>query len=241
MVIIWTLFHGSETPILAVSRLSIEGEIMAAEVVTIEASIEQGLTDVLKKRALPGIFVVESSGKIVFASDEAQQFLAREAVSSVERHGERHALAKGTLSFHGQLREFCHEVSRPIAVNHNGSQPLTTRRAMLFQGQSGHYYMIVALPLDRVSATGRRKLISLVVQPVGQRRNFDPERLGKLYGLTKREQDVVARLIRGNSNKEIAASLKIQEYTVKDHLKHIMAKCEADSRLNIISKVFLSL
>jgi DNA-binding CsgD family transcriptional regulator len=61
--------------------------------------------------------------------------------------------------------------------------------------------------------------------------------LGQLYGLTKREQEVVARLIRGNSNKKIAAALKIQEYTVKDHLKHIMAKCEADSRLNIISKV----
>jgi len=81
-------------------------------------------------------------------------------------------------------------------------------------------------------------LILLVVQRVGQRKKIDPERLGQVYGLTKREQEVVTRLVRGDSNKEIAASLQIQEYTVKDHLKHIMAKCQADSRVSVISRVF---
>ena len=81
-------------------------------------------------------------------------------------------------------------------------------------------------------------MILLVVQRVGQRKKIDPERLGQVYGLTKREQEVVTRLVRGDSNKEIAASLQIQEYTVKDHLKHIMAKCQADSRVSVISRVF---
>jgi len=109
---------------------------------------------------------------------------------------------------------------------------------MLYQDQAGHYYVVVALALAQSGASGRRRLILLVVQRVGQRKQFNPERLGKLYGLTKREQEVVMRLVRGDSNKEIAVSLQIQEYTVKDHLKHIMAKCQADSRVSVISKVF---
>lgn len=96
----------------------------------------------------------------------------------------------------------------------------------------------MALPLSRSSASSRRRLILLVVQRVGQRKKIDPERLGQVYGLTKREQEVVTRLVRGDSNKEIAVSLNIQEYTVKDHLKHIMAKCQADSRVSVISRVF---
>jgi len=107
---------------------------------------------------------------------------------------------------------------------------------MLFHGPSGDY-IVVAVSLGRPGLSTRRKFVFLVIQKIGKRKGLDPERLGQLYGLTKREQEVVAWLIRGNSNKEIAASLKIQEYTVKDHLKHIMAKCEADSRLNIVSKV----
>ncbi len=108
---------------------------------------------------------------------------------------------------------------------------------MLFQSATGHHFMIMALALTRSGSSSRRKLLLLIVQRISQRNNIDRERLGRLYGFTKREQEVVTRLVHGNSNKEIAASLKIQEYTVKDHLKHIMAKCQADSRVNVISKV----
>ena len=96
--------------------------------------------------------------------------------------------------------------------------------------------MVMAVSLSR-SGSARRRLVFLVVQKIGQRKTLDTERLGQAYGLTKREQEVVTRLVRGDSNKEIAASLKIGEYTVKDHLKHIMAKCDVGSRLSIISKV----
>jgi DNA-binding NarL/FixJ family response regulator len=66
-----------------------------------------------------------------------------------------------------------------------------------------------------------------VIRKIGKRYGLEPDLLGQLYGLTKREQEVVARLVHGDCNKAIAASLHIQEYTVKDHLKLIMAKCEA--------------
>jgi DNA-binding CsgD family transcriptional regulator len=202
------------------------------------------LKDILQKRELPGIFVVEATGNVVFASEEGRKFLLESG--SKMKQGESGPFPRGqygqydtgfqTVLLPDALRDFTREVCKQIPSN--GSSPrLSNRRSMLFQSEAGHYYVVVALALAQSGASGRRRLILLVVQRVGQRKQFNPERLGKLYGLTKREQEVVMRLVHGDSNKEIATSLHIQEYTVKDHLKHIMAKCQADSRVSVISKV----
>ena len=48
--------------------------------------------------------------------------------------------------------------------------------------------------------------------------------------LTERERDVLESLIKGRSNKEIAASLFISEDTVKSHLKTLFAKLRVHDR-----------
>ncbi|WP_096551975.1 response regulator [Ureibacillus thermosphaericus] len=48
--------------------------------------------------------------------------------------------------------------------------------------------------------------------------------------LTPREQDVLAELTKGKSNKEIASSLFVTEKTVKTHISNIFAKLEVQDR-----------
>jgi DNA-binding CsgD family transcriptional regulator len=205
--------------------------------------------DIIKKRELPSLLVVEPAGRIVFATDEARRFLA-ETGPGDNRNG-KNGTSRSAGLVPNQIVEFCREVAKqqsamgrtrigkspclPANQGESGSNQ-TPRRAMLFQSPSGAY-MVVALSLARPGLSARRKFVFLVIQKIGKRKGLDPERLGQLYGLTKREQEVVARLVHGDCNKEIAASLHIEEYTVKDHLKHIMAKCQADSRVSIISKL----
>ncbi len=50
------------------------------------------------------------------------------------------------------------------------------------------------------------------------------------HPLTHREQDVLAELTKGKSNKEIAASLFVTEKTVKTHISNIFAKLEVQDR-----------
>ena len=53
--------------------------------------------------------------------------------------------------------------------------------------------------------------------------------------LSTREQEVVAELSRGLTNKEIARALDMTEHTVKFHLKNIFAKLGVDRRAHALS------
>ncbi|THD14662.1 hypothetical protein CI793_14450 [Anoxybacillus ayderensis] len=56
------------------------------------------------------------------------------------------------------------------------------------------------------------------------------------YRLTKREREVFLYLVKGYRNKEIADTLHLSEYTIKNHIDSILNKLDAKSRLEVIVK-----
>jgi DNA-binding NarL/FixJ family response regulator len=62
--------------------------------------------------------------------------------------------------------------------------------------------------------------------PVNQRR---------FGGLTKREREVATLIAQGKSNREIAQTLIVSEYTVASHVSNILSKLEFSSRTQIVS------
>jgi DNA-binding NarL/FixJ family response regulator len=57
-----------------------------------------------------------------------------------------------------------------------------------------------------------------------------PEVRAAVDRLTPREMDVLLELVKGGSNREIAARLYISEYTVKNHIHSILHKLEVNNR-----------
>jgi two-component system, NarL family, nitrate/nitrite response regulator NarL len=53
------------------------------------------------------------------------------------------------------------------------------------------------------------------------------------YGLTPRELEIVAGIVAGESNREIAERLSVREHTVKQHLSRIFDKTGVSSRLEL--------
>jgi DNA-binding CsgD family transcriptional regulator/MFS family permease len=60
-------------------------------------------------------------------------------------------------------------------------------------------------------------------------------RIVQKYGLTPREKDVLAMLIKGNSNNEITQVMFISENTVKFHIKNLLKKTNCSNRADLIS------
>jgi DNA-binding NarL/FixJ family response regulator len=55
----------------------------------------------------------------------------------------------------------------------------------------------------------------------------------KDYGLTRRELDIIAKIVNGRSNKEVGEDFSISERTVKHHLTNIFSKVGVTSRLQL--------
>jgi two-component system nitrate/nitrite response regulator NarL len=63
--------------------------------------------------------------------------------------------------------------------------------------------------------------------------NAAPEQPGRRYGLTRREMQMVAAIVEGSSNREIAQKFNVREDTVKHHLTSIFSKLEVSTRLEL--------
>jgi DNA-binding NarL/FixJ family response regulator len=66
-----------------------------------------------------------------------------------------------------------------------------------------------------------------LVRSIASREPPDP---AAAYGLTRREREVLALLATGLRNREIARQLTITEQSVKNHVRNILSKLEAETR-----------
>lgn len=82
--------------------------------------------------------------------------------------------------------------------------------------------------------------ILIIMEEVSRRKEGVTEHPKKRFHFTDRQWAVVDSLLKGLTNKEIAAALEIAEQTVKAHLTCIMKKTKSTTRTGILIQVFLS-
>lgn len=88
--------------------------------------------------------------------------------------------------------------------------------------------------ISRGEAPISRAMASKILSEFG-RRMKEPQPENPAARLTPREREVLQLLTQGNSNKEIANTLGVSEYTVKNHLKNILAKLHLQNRFQVVA------
>jgi DNA-binding CsgD family transcriptional regulator len=79
--------------------------------------------------------------------------------------------------------------------------------------------------------------ILIIMERVCLRSKFRIEPAMSCYHLTEREEEVLAELAKGFTNKEIANKLGITENTVKEHIKRLMQKMNTTTRTGLLSRM----
>ncbi|MCE2595418.1 two-component system response regulator NarL [Motilimonas cestriensis] len=106
--------------------------------------------------------------------------------------------------------------------------------ALVNQGADG-YLLKDTEPEDllvqlKLAATGEQVFSAGVIEYLDCLEE-DNHYQAKVDSLTKRELQILQQIAKGQSNKEIADQLHISEGTVKVHVKSLLKKCEAKSRV----------
>lgn len=60
------------------------------------------------------------------------------------------------------------------------------------------------------------------------------DQLGRRYGLTAREREVLAGVLDGRSNASVASSLEISQATIKWHLHNVFGKTKTSNRESLL-------
>ena len=165
----------------------------------------------------PGIVVLDTEGRAVSATGEAEAWLDEIGWPSVGRTDGEIPLPYEATAYAAQVRAAESGASRQA------------RRARV-RTRSGVWLLMHAAPLKGTDQ------LALVIEPA-KAADVAPL-IVEAYGLTQRELDVTRAIARGLGTGEIAERLFLSQHTVRDHVKSVFEKVGVSSRGELVAKVF---
>lgn len=214
---------------------------------------EEELYSLIRRRAQPGILILNPSGEMLYSNHDARRFLERLS-QKIEPSGTLDSAKKDQSDVDefinrsqngfqpaGPLPEIVYElydyfVHSDILNGNELEEEMPTVNRICIQG--GMVFLLRALKLRQYGGESDHSDIMILIERVSQGVLVD--QIGEVTKLTPREGEVVQLLLEGKTNKEVAVCIEIGEYTVKDHIKRIMKKLEVTTRAGIVAKVLQS-
>lgn len=191
----------------------------------IGAHLGHGLRDALLREQAAAGMPARAPGVIVLGQDGAVRSLTDQGRFWLDQFPpDREAGLELPAAVHAVAR-------RALAGGSPGPAGPATARVRLTSGQ----WLTIQAASLRGDDPGHDS-VAVTLAPASAA-ELEPLRLA-LYDLTPREREVVKLLIRGATIDDIARSLWISRYTVKDHVKAVYAKLHVASRAELSAKLF---
>jgi DNA-binding CsgD family transcriptional regulator len=191
-----------------------------------DSSLNDFTQNIVGRRLAPGILILTSSTLLLYKDRRAWELCAE--ISN------RSAGTANTV-LPTQVVELCEEVAKLLQIWTDAKdwEQIRIKRVI---GNPDRPILLCGLGIpDRHGLQQSRILVTL--EEIGRRRGAVIEQVKDIFHLTEREVTVVQNLLKGWTNKEIAHELGVTEQTVKEHIKHIMAKTKTTTRTGILVQV----
>lgn len=186
----------------------------------------KNLTDIIRRRAIPGTLVFDSSGTLQFMNEQADVLLLgfKDYLAAGDEHPS-YLLA--------EIRDVCEELKESPDYNDNGPGMYNPTRLMV--SERGAVYSLRAFFVGHLGEECRSSHIVVLIEKIIDRHEVDLDSAKHEFSLSRRETDVLKLVCSGFANREISEQMFISEYTVKDHIKNIMKKMNVKSRNGIVA------
>ena len=180
---------------------------------------------IAEKRIGPGILILTPSTHLLYKDHRAWDLCA--AINKDD--------GRTTDGLPLCIVELCREVSNLLQIWTDARDWEQIRIKRLI-GSPNRPILLCGLGLpDRHGMQQSRILITM--DEIGRPQGAIIEQVKEIFRLTDREVTVVQNLLKGWTNKEIANELGVTEQTIKEHIKHIMAKTKTTTRTGILVQV----
>ena len=184
-------------------------------------SIDQALLPAALDRLSLGVLVIGSGGELLHANRAANRVL--DSANGLSREGKGVRLASASAE------------SALVALR---SSPLGDQRSrpaarLLIPRDSGAPLEVLAVSLEGLGVDDRSAVALFVSdQEIGV--GTPPSVLRELYGLSRREADVVEQILLGRPLDEAATALGIHLETVRMHLKQVFQKVGTRRQVDLV-------
>lgn len=181
--------------------------------------------EIIQKRTVPGLLVFDQKNELVYISAEAREVL--------EKMGKKEGALKSVPPIPDEIFRLCESSNRA-----QDKEDIEKASSYIIFICDSELYSARAVPLFRSTRAGSPSHTMIIIEKCATRGSLNVEEIRSRFNLTEREVQVVAEVVKGSTNQEIAEALKISEHTVKDHIKKIMNKLGVNNRTLIFCKVF---
>jgi DNA-binding CsgD family transcriptional regulator len=201
-----------------------------------DSSLNDFTHSIVGRRLGPGILILTSSTQLLYKDRRAWELCAEISNrTDSPRTDSPHTDSPANTVIPTQVTELCEEVAKLLHIWTDAKdwEQIRIKRVI---GNPDRPILLCGLGIpDRHGLQQSRILITM--EEIGRRRGAVIEQVKDIFHLTEREVTVVQNLLKGWTNKEIAHELGVTEQTVKEHIKHIMAKTKTTTRTGILVQV----
>jgi len=193
------------------------------------------LLEIVKKRSVPGILILDDRKKPVYLNP-----IAAEILHSLSLNGSHPSSSPkpGEISIPKEIFDLYDDLKKNLHHFTKGQAEKLPSLITLVPFSKENYCCRGFFLDDPAPSPKKTPHIMVLIEKVSMHRQVNLTEFKERFLLTERHVDILKLLVDGATNKEMADMLYVTEDTIKGHLKHIMRRLKVNTRTEVLSMLF---